>query len=253
VRASAIDGLARLAGHAADSVYLSALNSDDNQLLMSAAAALKGSQATGVSTAVAATIARLNAKRRETTHDGTVALTELLRTFPGAVVPDALPVVKVPTPTFEELAAIEKATAVIEMADGGVMRVRLHAFDAPTNAARFVRLARAGAFDGLTFHRVAPFFVVQGPSPNANEYSAPDGPFARDELGVRNARATIGLSTRGRDTADGQIYINSVDNTWLDHEYTVMGMIEMATLKAGLPIFDTMQEGARIRRVTITP
>jgi cyclophilin family peptidyl-prolyl cis-trans isomerase len=126
--------------------------------------------------------------------------------------------------------------------------MKLFPFDAPTNASRFARLARAGTFNGLTFHRVAPFFVVQGPSPNANEYSAPDKPFARDELGVSNIHGTVGLSTRGRDTADGQIYINTVDNVWLDHEYTVMGAIT-----SGLEVFDRMQEGARIRRITITP
>jgi peptidyl-prolyl cis-trans isomerase B (cyclophilin B) len=150
-------------------------------------------------------------------------------------------------PTFAELAAVERSVVTIEMADGSVVRMRLDPFDAPTNAARFVRLARSGAFDGLTFHRVAPFFVVQGPSPNANEYSAPDGPFARDELGRSNVRGTVGLSTRGRDTGDGQIYVNTVDNVWLDHEYTVMG-----TIVSGLPAFDRMQEGARIRRISVT-
>jgi cyclophilin family peptidyl-prolyl cis-trans isomerase len=93
---------------------------------------------------------------------------------------------------------------------------------------------------------VAPFFVVQGPGPNANEYSAPDGPFTRDELAVSNVRGTVGLSTRGRDTGDGQIYFNTVDNVWLDHEYTVM-----ATIASGLEAVERMQEGARILKVTI--
>ena len=63
-----------------------------------------------------------------------------------------------------------------------------------------------------------------------------------------NVRGTVGLSTRGRDTGDGQIYINTVDNVWLDHEYTVM-----ATITSGVEAFDRMQEGARIRRITILP
>src|SRR5258708_9839099 len=158
------------------------------------------------------------------------------------------PLTRVPTPTFSDLAAIEQTEASIEMADGAVVKLRFHAFDAPTNSARFVRLAKAGVFDGLTFHRVAPFFVVQGPSPNANEYSAPDAPFTRDELGLENLRGTVGLSTRGRDTADGQISVNTVHNPRLDHNYTVM-----ATIVSGLETFDRMQEGARIKRITFAP
>ena len=62
------------------------------------------------------------------------------------------------------------------------MELRLLPFDAPTNAWRFARLAREGWFDGLTFHRVAPNFVIQGGSPGANEYAG-DGPYTRDEIG----------------------------------------------------------------------
>ena len=247
VQASAIAALSRLAGHAADSVYVRSLSSDDNQVLMSASAALKGSAMPGL---LAVVDKRLATRQRgwDTDRDGNDALMELSNSLGGSPQPAARSALKNTAPTFEELAALERATVRIEMADGGIVTMKLFPFDAPTNASRFARLARAGTFNGLTFHRVAPFFVVQGPSPNANEYSAPDKPFARDELGVSNVHGTVGLSTRGRDTADGQIYINTVDNVWLDHEYTVMGAIT-----SGLEVFDRMQEGARIRRITITP
>jgi cyclophilin family peptidyl-prolyl cis-trans isomerase len=247
VQASAIAALSRLVGHAADSVYLRALASDDNQVLMEASAALKGSRAEGVIERAARRYADRRG-RAQTDQDGNVALRELVTSLGGQLPADAQRGPSIGLPTFAELAALERSTARIEMWDGAIITMRLHAFDAPTNVARFARLARAGTFDGLTFHRVAPFFVVQGPGPNANEYSAPDKPFARDELGVSNARGTVGLSTRGRDTGDGQIYINTVDNIWLDHDYTVM-----ATIVSGLEAFDRMQEGARIRRVTIAP
>ena len=249
VQASAIEGLARVVGHAADTVYLRALQSDDNQVLMAASAALKGSTLAGVAGAAAARLRQRVARGWDTDVDGITALRGLLDAM-GQPVDAARPASRVPLPlpSFDDLAALEKATARIEMMDGSVVTMRLHPFHAPTNAFRFARLARAGTFDGLTFHRVAPFFVVQGPGPNANEYSAPDKPFARDELALSNVRGTVGLSTRGRDTGDGQIYVNTVDNVWLDHEYTVMG-----TITSGLDAFDRMQEGARIRRVTITP
>ena len=90
-----------------------------------------------------------------------------------------------------------------------------------------------------------PYFVVQGGSPGANEYVG-DGPFTRDELGLENRRGTIGVSTRGRDTGDGQIYFNTVDNVRLDHDYTVF-----AEVLSGMDVVDGMQEGAKIRRVVV--
>jgi cyclophilin family peptidyl-prolyl cis-trans isomerase len=248
VQAAAITGLSRLVAHAADSVYVRALSSDDNQVLMAVAAALKGSAYPGLVTRVTDRAQKRVDRMWDTDRDGDVALIELAHSLGGSVSVMTDMRTAMPLPTFADLAALESATARIEMVDGAIVTMKLHPFDAPTNAFRFARLARAGAFDGLTFHRVAPFFVVQGPSPNANEYSAPDKAFARDELGLSNVRGTVGLSTRGRDTGDGQIFINTVDNVWLDHEYTVM-----ATVTSGLEAFDRMQEGARIRRITISP
>ena len=69
----------------------------------------------------------------------------------------------------------------------------------------------------------------------------------RDEVGLaRNARGSIGISTRGRDTGDAQIYFNLVDNFRLDHDYTVM-----ATMRDGLNVMDRVQEGDTIDRIRI--
>jgi cyclophilin family peptidyl-prolyl cis-trans isomerase len=132
------------------------------------------------------------------------------------------------------------------MANGGEMELRLLASEAPTNTARFARLARSGYFDGLTFHRVAPNFVIQGGSPGANEYAG-DGPYTRDELTSRpHLRGTVGLSTRGRDTGDAQIFINLVDNVRLDHNYTIF-----AEVVSGMEVADAVLEGGIIESITI--
>lgn len=260
VASEAIDGLSALTGHADDSLYVAALGSDASQLLMAAAKALTGSPA--ATPALVAALDRMTARRRETERDARLALVEAL----GAAVPvrhardfdpevarkvgaltgvraEPAPLPEPPVPTVAQLRALRGAT--IEMADGGRVELRLFPLDAPTNAWRFARLARAGWFDGLTFHRVVPFFVVQGGSPRANEYVG-DGPFTRDEVGRENRRGTVGVSTRGRDTGDGQLYFNTVDNVRLDHDYTVF-----AEVVRGMDVVDRMQEGARIRRVTI--
>ena len=132
------------------------------------------------------------------------------------------------------------------MGNGGVMEVRLFTEEAPATAARFAQLAQQGYYNGLSFWRVAPGFVLQGGSPGSNEYSG-DGPFMRDELGLRgHTRGTIGLSTRGRHTGDAQFFVNLVDNPRLDHDFTVFGEIT-----SGLDVADAVLEGDIIARVEV--
>lgn len=161
-----------------------------------------------------------------------------------AAAPTRLPATAVPSP--REIERMGRTRAIVRMARGGTFTLALRPDVAPTNVARFVRLARAGTFNGLTFHRVEPNFVLQGGSPGANEYSG-DGPFTRDELALTsNLRGTVGVSTRGRDTGDGQIYVNLVDNARLDHNYTVF-----ADIVDGLPLMDEILEGDVIARIEL--
>ena len=107
-------------------------------------------------------------------------------------------------------------------------------------------MVRSGWFNGLTWHRVVPNFVVQGGSPGASEYMG-DGPFTRDELGLAShVRGTVGISTRGRDTGVGQLFFNLIDNWRLDHDYTIIGEVI-----AGMDVVDAWQEGAGIERVDL--
>ncbi len=278
VRSAAVEGLRTLEHHRADSVYIAQLTFDDSQLLQAAAAALEGSRDSAALPALLDAFDRVSLARRETWRDSRRALLERIRGLGGAAaadrvrpyladydveiaalaadilgdwtgerpVPAPVPLPRLELPELARLEALERAEAVIEMADGGRIVLRLLPFEAPTNVWRFARLARDGWFDGLTFHRVVPNFVVQGGSPSANEYTG-DGPFTRDELGLAaNWRGTVGLSTRGRDTGDGQIYINLIDNTRLDHDYTVF-----AEVVSGMDVVDRLLEGARIRTVGI--
>lgn len=88
--------------------------------------------------------------------------------------------------------------------------------------------------------------MVQGGSPGANEYWG-DGPYARDEITVDpHLRGTVGISTRGRDTGDAQIFVNLIDNWRLDHNYTIIGEVV-----AGMHVVDRMVEGAVIERIDL--
>jgi cyclophilin family peptidyl-prolyl cis-trans isomerase len=145
-------------------------------------------------------------------------------------------------PTEAEIRALP-TRAQLTMADGGVVELRLLVDDAPLTVARFVKLQRAGRFDGRTFHRIVPLFVVQGLSPGANEYMG-DARYLRDEIGAaRHTRGAVGISTRGRHTGDGQIFFDLIAVPRLNYDYTVF-----ATVESGMPVVDAMLEGARVGR-----
>jgi cyclophilin family peptidyl-prolyl cis-trans isomerase len=110
-----------------------------------------------------------------------------------------------------------------------------------------VKLAESGYYRGLTFHRIVPNFVIQGGSPGANEYVGTPG-YIRDEVSnVSHERGTLGISTRGRDTGDSQIFVNLVDNFRLDHNYTVF-----ARVVEGMENVDAIQEGDVIEEILVT-
>jgi len=140
---------------------------------------------------------------------------------------------------------VEKA-AVLKMESGLEIGIRLDPVRALQMSTRFLRLVNRNYYDGLTFHRIVPNFIVQGGSPGANEYAG-DGPYVKDEISDRShGRGTVGLSTRGRDTGDAQMFINLVNNPRLDFEYTVFGKV----IPEHLNRIDRIYEGDRIVNIT---
>jgi cyclophilin family peptidyl-prolyl cis-trans isomerase/HEAT repeat protein len=278
VREASIRALSEQQGHAHDALFVAALQSDDYQLLMTAANALERSADPAVPSALTSALDRITAQRRQTSRDARRALINRVGELGDAALTDQLlpylhdfdPVIAAaaariltawtgetheafpqplplePFPSMGELVSLVGARVLIEMETGGVVELRLFPFEAPTNAARFARLAREGYYDGLTFHRVVPNFVIQGGSPGANEFWG-DGPFTRDEITVRsNLRGTVGISTRGRDTGDAQIFVNLVDNVRLDHNFTLF-----AEVVDGMETVDAVLEGTTMKKVTI--
>lgn len=281
VREAALQGLGEVVGGDGRDAYLAALASDDPQLVMTASRLLSSHAAeeTPVS-ALLASLARFTTAHRETERDVRVALLVAIGEVGGFSAGDLTPYLadfdnvvrnlaatqlfestgtvhettgtalpRTPPPGAARIATLVGAQVILHMADLGAIVIRLRPDLAATNADRFARLAREGYFDGLTFHRVVPNFVIQGGSPHANEYMG-DGPYSRDEISDHpHWRGTVGLSTRGRDTGDAQIFINLVDNVRLDFNYTIYGEVV-----EGMEIVDAVQEGAVIERAeVITP
>jgi len=278
VREAALGGLRTLRGHDADDLYIAALQRPDYQLVMTAAQALeKTPQPARAVPPMLAALARITAERRDTSRDPRLALiarigelgqpadaqalmpyttdfdpqvaataAALIAKWTGqapAVAPRPLPVERVQLADIERL---RSARVMVTMAGRGVFELELLTDDAPATVVRFVRLARAGYYNGLTFHRVVPNFLIQGGSPGANEFMG-DGAYLRDELGLQpHVRGSVGISTRGRDTGDAQICPDLVDNPRLDHDYTVF-----ARVVAGLDVLDRVLECDVIERIDI--
>ena len=193
-----------------------------------------------------------NGLLRDALHDRDPAIAALAATIlssrTGSVATPATTTLPIPPiPPASVIAGLVGAQARITMKDLGTMTLDLLTDEAPVTVAVFAQLAESGQYNGLTFHRIVPNFVLQGGSPGADEYDGRTREFMRDELGTaRNARGTIGISTRGRDTGDGQIYFNVIDNVRLDRDYTVM-----ATMRRGLDVMDRIVSGSVIERIEI--
>jgi len=279
VREVAIQGLSATLGHLADLIYVRALGSKDYHVVFAAARALRGAPVTdSVRPAVLNALERLSRERRQTSRDPRMELLARVRETGDARVAARLrPLLADVDPEVAEQAAtvmnqltggtsakanptrvaasVMPATGVVrvlvKMSDstgGGEFTLVLDAEQAPMTVARVVALIQARYYDGLTFHRVVPNFVLQGGSPGMNEYVG-DGPFMRDELGLaHHARGTLGISTRGRDSGDAQWFINLVDNYRLDHDYTVF-----AAVIGGLDVVDRILEGDVMESVRVLP
>jgi cyclophilin family peptidyl-prolyl cis-trans isomerase len=249
VREAAVDGLVKVAAHGADTVYLSQLSRNGYQILRAAAIALDGTpdRAAAVG-ALRTTLARLVAKGDDNSRDARDAIAKTLKGLgaaPAAVRKSAQKAVASDL-NADDLRRLAAPRARLTVRGVGTIEIVLITSEAPATVLHFARLAESGYYNGTTFHRVEPNFVIQGGSPGASEYVG-DARFMRDEVGQwPHVRGAVGISTRGRDTGDAQIFIDLVDIPALDHEFTVFGQV-----LNGLDLIGRILEGDVIERVEI--
>ena len=120
----------------------------------------------------------------------------------------------------------------IEMEDGKVMRGELYPEIAPNTVNNFIALANAGFYDGLTFHRVIPGFMIQGGDPDGNGTGGPGyeikGEFASNGF-ANDLKHTLGVLSMARtqdpDSAGSQFFLMVDDAPYLDGEYAGFGCI----------------------------
>jgi peptidyl-prolyl cis-trans isomerase B (cyclophilin B) len=133
----------------------------------------------------------------------------------------------------------------------GVMKIEFYDEDAPNTVANFAKLAKKGFYDGLTFHRVIPDFVVQGGCPDGTGAGGP-GYSIDCELDGDNQyhdRGVLSMAHAGRNTGGSQFFIcHSRNNTsHLDRHHTCFGKVV-----DGVEIVDKIKQGDKMEKVTIT-
>ena len=133
----------------------------------------------------------------------------------------------------------------IELECGSVLEFELYPDIAPKSAANFVKLAESGFYDGLTFHRIVPGFVIQGGDPEGTGMGGPGwtipGEFRSN--GFRNdLKHTRGVLSWARtsdpDSAGSQFFIMVDEAPYLDGEYAAFGKVT-----AGLDVIDQIVAG----------
>lgn len=132
----------------------------------------------------------------------------------------------------------------------GEMLVTFYEDDAPIAVANFVKLAESGFYDGLTFHRVLPNFVIQGGCPEGSGRGGP-GWTIQCELEGDNQyhdRGVLSMAHAGRNTGGSQFFIcHSRDNTaHLDRNHTCFGKVV-----EGLDIIDEIRQGDKIEKIEV--
>ncbi len=144
----------------------------------------------------------------------------------------------------------------LEPVEGSLPRVRVETtrgpFEieldpaAPVHATGFLERVRAGFYDGLSFHRVVPNFVVQGGDPRGDGWGGLDR-FVRDQWSPRRfERGTVGTPTAGKDTGGCQLFVTLVPTPHLDGRYTPFGRVT-----SGLSVVERLERGDRIVRAAV--
>lgn len=132
----------------------------------------------------------------------------------------------------------------------GTMMVQFYENDAPITVKNFIDLSKKGFYDGLTFHRVIPDFVIQGGCPNGNGMGGP-GYKINCELTGNNQyhdRGVLSMAHAGRNTGGSQFFIcHSRNNTaHLDRVHTCFGRVV-----EGLDVIEKIHQGDVIEKITI--
>ena len=108
----------------------------------------------------------------------------------------------------------------------GPVSVEFHDDAAPNTVANFRKLATEGFYDGLTFHRVIPDFMIQGGCPEGSGTGGPGYVFEDEINDHKVVRGALAMANAGPDTNGSQFFIVTTEAApWLDGKHTVFGRV----------------------------
>lgn len=132
----------------------------------------------------------------------------------------------------------------------GVMKFELYDDDAPLAAANFKKLAEQGYYNGLSFHRVIPDFMIQGGCPDGTGAGGPGYTIPCELTGTKQMhdRGVMSMAHRERNTGNSQFFIchNRSNTKHLDRNHTCFGKIT-----EGLEVIDAIRAGDKIEKIVI--
>ncbi len=139
-------------------------------------------------------------------------------------------------------------TATMETSKGTI-EIELFAKDAPKTVNNFVFLARDGFYDGVTFHRVIPNFMIQGGDPTGSGRGGPGYKFEDETRTNPNKHGTgsLSMANAGPNTNGSQFFITHSPQPHLDGKHTVFGKVT-----SGMDVVNAIRQGDVITSVTIT-
>jgi cyclophilin family peptidyl-prolyl cis-trans isomerase len=139
-----------------------------------------------------------------------------------------------------------QATAMTIETEHGTIEIELFPKDAPETVARIQELANSGFYNGLTFHRVVPGFVVQGGDPSGNGTGGSGKKLKAEFNGRKHVEGTVAMArAQDKDSADSQFYISLGTHPHLDGSYTVFGQV-----KSGIEAVRKIKVGDKMKTVT---
>ena len=116
----------------------------------------------------------------------------------------------------------------------GAIEVELFEEDAPKTVDNFVKLSKDGFYDGITFHRVIPDFMIQGGCPRGDGTGGPGYQFEDEPNEHRVARGALAMANSGPDTNGSQFFIVTTEAApWLDGKHTVFGRVSLRDGRRG--------------------
>lgn len=132
----------------------------------------------------------------------------------------------------------------------GVMKVEFYEKDAPNTVDNFIKLSKEGFYDGLTFHRVIPNFVIQGGCPHGTGTGGPGYKIDCELTGENqyHDRGVLSMAHAGRNTGGSQFFIchNRENTQHLDKNHTCFGKVV-----EGIDIVDQIKAGDKIEKIVV--